>query len=48
LVFPHAALGIDLHGPLLHGLFGGKFDDEVFDAGIAFPEDLACVRAWAG
>ena len=40
-------LCLDLNSPFLHHLFGREPNDEVLDAGIALPEDLARVRTCA-
>ena len=43
LVFPHSSLRIDLCCPLFHFCFTREAYNEVFDAWVSFPEDLASI-----
>jgi hypothetical protein len=45
MVLPDPALLIHLRGPFLHRLFIVEAYDEVLNPGIAFPKDLASIRA---
>ena len=44
VVPPDAALSVDLSGPLFHYFLGIETYDEVLDARVTFPENLAGVR----
>lgn len=44
MILPDPSLSINLVSPLLHSFLGIESNDEILDARIAFPEDLASVR----
>jgi hypothetical protein len=46
MILPDPSLSINLVSPLLHSFLGIESNDEILDARIAFPEDLASVRTW--